>query len=173
MNTQAGAPCSVCSHPAHRTINNEILAGESTIADLSRTYGLSRQSLMRHRDKHIPAQVAEAVKRDQASGKTPEQHEASLMDQVKDLHKKALGLMAAAYNQRDLRTALAGVGAATKLLELQGRLLGQVDSGAVTINVHQSVEFKMITVNIVQALEPYPEAKAAVLKALGSPTVDG
>lgn len=167
MSAQAGAPCSVCSHPARRTIDNEILAGESTIADMSRTYGLSRQSLMRHRDNHINRSVAAAVERERAAPATVEEHDASLLDQVRDLHRKALGLMAAAYNQRDLRTALAGVAAATRLLELQGKFLGQI-GGDVTVNVNMiSVQdFRTFTVGVVQVLADHPEAKAAVLKLL-------
>ncbi len=103
-----------------------------------------------------------------------EAREESLLAQCKTLHRQALALMTAAYQARDYRGAIAGVGAATKLLELQGRFLGQIVTAGPTVNITLN-DFRSLQVNIVAALEPFPEAKAAVLQALGGdmPAIEG
>jgi hypothetical protein len=157
----AGRPCSVCSHAERADIERRLLAGEALRKVSART-GTTIQSLTRHRDNHMSRSVAAAADRERQE--VAETHDASLLDQVRDLHKKALALMAQSYRAGDLRTALSGVSAATKLLELQGKFLGQI--APTTINVLISQEFKTIQVALLSALDDFPAAKQSVLRAL-------
>lgn len=93
-----------------------------------------------------------------------ETHDTSLLDQAREHHKRALTIMAKAYQSGDLRTALAGIREATRLLELQGRFLGQI--APTSVNILVTAEFKTIQVAILNALESHPDAKAAVITAL-------
>jgi hypothetical protein len=105
--------------------------------------------------------VAAAAEREQALTET---RDASLLDQARDHHRRALTIMAKAYAAGDLRTALAGIREATRLLELQGRFLGQIAPS--TVNVLITAEFRQVQVVLLQALEDHPLAKQAVITAL-------
>jgi hypothetical protein len=167
----AGRACKICRHPDRDGIDSGLTSG-IPLADLAREYGVTSQGLIRHREAHLSKAVQAAAQRERRE--TNEAHEDSLLTQCKMLHRQALALMTAAYQARDYRGAIAGVGAATKLLELQGRFLGQIATAGPTVNITLN-DFRALQVNIVAALEPYPEAKAAVLRALGGdmPATEG
>jgi hypothetical protein len=159
----AGRACKICSHPDRDRLDSGLTSG-IPLADLAREYGVTSQGLIRHREAHLSKAVQAAAQRERQD--VTEAREDSLLAQCKMLHRQALALMTAAYQARDYRGAIAGVGAATKLLELQGRFLGQIANAGPAVHVTLN-DFRSLQVNIVAALEPYPEAKAAVLRALG------
>lgn len=161
MSAGSGRPCTICGHPERAEIERRLLAGEA-YRKCAGTFGTTAQSLTRHRNKCMARSVVVAAEREQQ--RVVEEHDAGLLGQVRDLHKKALVLMARAYNAGDLRTAISGISAATKLLELQGKFLGQI--APTTINVLVTAEFKTIQVAILAALDDHPAAKQAVLRAL-------
>jgi hypothetical protein len=54
--------CTVCSHPDLHAIDQALLAGDVTLRDLARHYGLSRSALSRHH-QHLQAKIYQAQKR--------------------------------------------------------------------------------------------------------------
>ena len=74
-------------------------------------------------------------------------------------------LLLEAQQEGDRKTALAGVREATRLLEVEAKLRGQIDSST-TINIGITPQFVLIQQNILQALAPYPEARDAVVRTL-------
>jgi hypothetical protein len=158
-----GRACKICCHPDRDGIDTGLTSG-IPLADLARTYGVTSQGLIRHREAHLSKAVQAAAQRERQE--ITEAREDSLLTQCRMLHRQALALMTAAYQARDYRGAIAGVGAPTKLLELQGKFLGQIRDTGPTVNITLN-DVRSLQVNIVAALEPFPEAKAAVLRALG------
>lgn len=156
-----GRPCSICSHPDRFEIERHLLAGEAH-RKCSVTFGTSPQALTRHRQNCMSRSVAAAAVRERQE--VAEVQDASLLDQVRAHHKRAMTIMAKAYSSGDLRTALAGIREATRLLELQGKFLGQI--APTTVNVLVTQEFRTVQVALLGALEAYPDAKLAVVKAL-------
>jgi hypothetical protein len=61
--------------------------------------------------------------------------------------------------------ALKAIARAEKQLELEGRLLGELNEGS-TVNVVLTPEWSAIRAAILKALEPYPAARFAVAGAL-------
>jgi transposase-like protein len=161
MSAGTGRPCSICGHPERTEIDRQVIAG-SPIRKIAASFGITQQSLRRHADAHISRSVAAAASREQAE--VAEVRDASLLDQAREHHKRALAIMAKAYGSGDLRTALAGIREATRLLELQGRLLGQV--APTSVNILISNEFKTIQCVLLDALQDHPAARASVLRAL-------
>lgn len=161
MSAGAGRICSICAHPERSDIERRLLAAEP-YRKIAGTTGTTPQSLQRHRDNHMTRSVVMAAQQERQDAE--QQHDASLLDQAREHHKRALAIMAKAYGSGDLRTALGGIREATRLLELQGKFLGQI--APTTVNVLISAEFKTIQVALLGALEPFPDAKAAVISAL-------
>ena len=98
---------------------------------------------------------------------------ATLLDRLHTLNAEALDALNDAKGLKDTRLILAAITTASRLIELQGRLQGELGSGGdTTVNVTMN-DFRTLQIGMVAALEQYPDAKAAVLKALSMPMVEG
>ena len=91
----------------------------------------------------------------------------SLLDQVRDLQARAHRILDKAERAGDLRTALGAIREAHGNLELLARLLGELNEQPV-VNLNLSPEWLELRAVIVTALEPHPEAKESVLRAIKS-----
>jgi hypothetical protein len=151
-------PCTVCTHKDIEQINKRLLGGEiyRTIADDT---GLSETALKRHKSDHIPAAAAratEAVKVAKADG---------LLNDIRGLREKAMGILEKAEQSGDLKTALLGIREARGCLELLAKVEGQLNDRP-QINILVNPEWVSLRTLIINSLEPYPEAKEAVIHAL-------
>jgi len=103
----------------------------------------------------LAAQAAEVV-----SGNT-------LLEQVRALLLDAKGIQAKASAAQDLKTALGAIREQARIFELLARLLGELESSTtVNVNVTASPEWALIRTALTRALAPYPDATAAVARAL-------
>jgi len=91
-------------------------------------------------------------------------HADSLLEQVGDLQRRALAILGKAEEAGELRTALSAIREARGSLELLAKLLGELDERPV--NVLISAEWIELRAVIVGALEPYSDARGAVLRAI-------
>lgn len=153
--------CSVCTHPDRENID-EALVGATAISAISAKYrDISEDALGRHKANHLPSKLVMAEKAKEVAQAD------SLLDQVQDLQGRALAILDQAEMSGDLRTALGAIREARGNLELLAKLLGELsDAPQVSLNV--SPEWLQIRAVIVTALEPHPEAKDSVLRAIRS-----
>jgi hypothetical protein len=171
MSGNAGPICSVCAHTARSEIDAAIVGGVRTVSDLARTYGMSRQAIMRHRDNHMVADIKAAIARQAEDGAL--ERGGSILDQMLALTAEARDVLRKAKGTNDLRLIMGAIERVGVMLERQAKLEGLIGNGDVTnINITHN-DFRQLQVNIVAALEPFPDAKRAVLAALGGPTIDG
>jgi hypothetical protein len=89
----------------------------------------------------------------------------SLLEQVRDLQSRAYGILDKAEAADDLRTALGAIREARGNLELLAKLLGELDERP-TLNVTVSPEWLELRTVIVGALEPHPQARESVVRAI-------
>ena len=152
-------PCTICRHPQRDQIDAALIAGDSYRA-LAERFSLSTTALSRHSQAHLPAILAQAQQAaDVARGDT-------LLDQARDLQAKALGILQKAEDANDLRLALVAIREARGTLELLARLQGELQE-TTTVNVLvASPEWLSLRGAILQAVEPYPAARAALVEAL-------
>jgi hypothetical protein len=150
--------CTVCSHELHHEINVALVHREP-FRHIAARYDLSTGALQRHSRDHIPQLLREA-------------HEAIVSDDAKDLagelarvKEDVHRLKTKAEEEGDLRTALLGCDKALKALELQAKV-EQLIQATPTVNVLLSPEWLELRAVIVAALEPYSDARGAVLRAL-------
>ena len=154
-----GRPCTVCQHPKRDEIDKR-LATDLNFAGISRDFaGISEDALKRHREKHLPGALAKAenitevVKAD------------ALLEDVKSLRKKALGILETAEEAGDLKTALLGIREARSCMELLAKVEGQLKDTP-QVNFILSAEWIELRTLIITALDPYPEAKEAMVLAI-------
>jgi hypothetical protein len=88
-----------------------------------------------------------------------------LLGQVQDLQARTLAILEAAEGSNQHRTALSAIREARSNLELLAKLLGELDERPV-VNLNVSPEWLELRAVIVGALEPYHEARGAVLRAI-------
>ena len=156
--------CSVCTHPDRENIDEALVGATaiSAISAISAKYrDISEDALGRHKANHLPAKLIMAEKAKEVAQAD------SLLEQVRDLQGRALAILDQAEMSGDLRTALGAIREARGNLELLAKLLGEL-SDAPQVNLNVSPEWLQIRAVIVTALEPHPEAKNSVLRAIRS-----
>jgi len=154
-----GRPCTVCQHPNRDEIDKR-LAIDSNFAGISRDFaGISEDALKRHKEKHLPGTLAKAENIKEVAKAD------ALLEDVKSLRKKALGILESAEKAGDLKTALLGIREARSCMELLAKVEGQLKD-APQINFVLSAEWIELRTLIITALDPYPEAKEAMVLAI-------
>lgn len=149
--------CTICEHPKVEEINKALLETQN-IAKVAKQYGVNYHALYRHKD-HIPAILTQAQEAQEVAKAD------SLLAQVTELRDKALSILDTAEQAGDLRTALQGIKEARGCLELLARLQGELQEQT-TVNILINPQWLSLRTVILQALEPYPEARQAVAQAL-------
>jgi hypothetical protein len=151
--------CTVCEHPEREAIDRALVGGASN-RSVASLYDVSEAAVRRHKANHLPAKLVMAQKASEVA------QAESLLAQVQDLQARTLAILETAEETRQHRTALAAIREARSNLELLAKLLGELDERSV-VNLRVSPEWLELRAVIVGALEPYSEARLAVLRAIG------
>lgn len=153
--------CTVCAHPRRAEIDQALAAGQTANTVLSSQFVVTEQALRRHKAQHLPAALVKA----QAVQEVAQADD--LLVQVRRLQGVTLSILRQAYDAQDLRTALQAVGQARQNLELVGRIVGELEAERVQVAVLvQSPDWLRLRGAILTALDPYPDARLAVVEAL-------
>jgi hypothetical protein len=150
--------CTVCDHPERHSIDEALVTG-APYRSVAKRFERSESAVYCHKTEHLPAHLLKAKEVEEAARAD------DLLDQVRNLQAHALDILERAEKAGDLRTALAAISQARGNLELLGKLAGEIDERPV-VNLNVSPEWLELRGVIVGALEPYSEARGAVLSAL-------
>jgi hypothetical protein len=152
--------CTICVHPERSEIDISLVDGEP-LRDIARRVAVSRDALARHKADHLPEHLAKAREAESVTDA------GDLINQVRSLQTRALGILDRAERSGDLRTALQGVRETRSCIELLAEVEGKLDRRNVT-NISISPQWITVRSAILVALEPHPEARIAVASALAS-----
>lgn len=150
--------CSVCVHPERGLIDKAIVAGES-YRDISGRFGVSRSAIERHANGHLPATLVEA------EGAKEVVRAGDLLDEVNSLKDRALTILDTAEKAEDWRTALGCIKEARGSIELLAKMIVAIQASA-GVDVLRAPEWLELRQRIITSLQPYPEAKGALVRAL-------
>jgi hypothetical protein len=155
--------CTVCTHAERAAIEAALVAGTAfrTIAD---RFCVSKTALIRHRAEHIPASVAAAQEA------RLEAQALDVVKQLKAINGTALSILSDARKSGDNELALRAMDRVHRQIELQAKLLGEIDDRP-QVNILVAPEWLAVRAALMQALVPFPDARAAAAAALV--TVDG
>ena len=157
--------CTVCSHPEHDAIN-AALVGTASIRDIAALYRVSPDALSRHKADHLPLTIAkaEATRQvEQARGVVAEGLD--VVAQLRAINGVTLHVLKEARDRHDGELALKAVDRVQRQIELQAKLLGDLDERP-HVNIHLSAEWIRIQTVLFSVLAPYPEVGAKVARAL-------
>ncbi|MDI7277775.1 MAG: hypothetical protein QME94_17485 [Anaerolineae bacterium] len=151
--------CTICSHGSRIEIEEALLKGEQSFRTIAHRWCVSVDALKRHKKDHLPAAMTVAKAAQQVARAD------DLLAQAQSLQEKALALLAQAEADGDRKTALQGVREARGCLELLARLLGELNERP-QVSILLAPEWVTVRGALLMALQPYPEARAAVAAAL-------
>ncbi len=152
--------CNVCQHTQRAAIDRDLAAGKP-LRDLSALFRVSEDSLARHRDSHLPQVVVKAQEQEDV------RQALDVVAQLKANNGVTMQILHEARQQRNPDVALRAVDRIQKQIELQAKLLGDLDERPV-VNILISDEWMRVRATIITALDAHPEAKQAVVLALSA-----
>jgi hypothetical protein len=150
--------CTICTHGEAHPIN-VALVHRDAYRHIASRYEVSTGALQRHAREHLPELLVRA--KDAAEVAEAD----SLLDRVESLYKRTEAILAAAESNSEWSTALQAIRECRGNLELLGRVTKELQD-APTLHLHLNPEWLELRAVIVGALEPYSEARGAVLRAL-------
>lgn len=164
--------CTICSHPERTAIEKALLAGTS-LRDIARRFGTTKDALDRHK-AHIPPALAKSHEAKEVARAD------TLLAMVRSQYDRALRHIEAAErvlkqarrskNRRDILDAIRTAGVpmreARRNVELLAKMVGQIPPDQPHITIITSPAWVSLRVFLSQALDAHPEAHAALLRAL-------
>src|SRR5215213_9087100 len=154
--------CTVCGHEHRYEIEDILVSRSKPYRDIARRYGVSKDAVGRHvSEGHVSDLIklaADAERAARADG---------LLDRIEALHSRTLAILEATEETNEHRTALAAIREARSNLELIGEVTKELNR-APTLNLSLHPQYIEARTLIVEALDPYPQAKEAVVRALES-----
>lgn len=155
--------CTVCDH-RKRTEVERALIGPDSFRTIAARFGLSTTALQRHQAKHLPEKLLKARElREKAEA-------GDLFAALEELRAETREVLELVRGKNSEMT-LKAVARLEKQLELQAKLLGLLQEST-TINVHLSPEWVQLRTSILRTLEPFPDARLALVRVLSAPAAD-
>lgn len=149
--------CTCCTYPKRTEIDSALTEGQS-YRNIAKQFGVSVAAIQRHKE-HAKLAIQKAVQAYQ------EQNEQTILGQVRDVHTRTMSVLIEAEKAKDPSVMLRAIAEARRNLELLAKLSGDLDERPV-VNVMISAEWLELRTVIVTALQPFPEARTAVSRAL-------
>jgi hypothetical protein len=150
--------CTVCRHPDRPAID-QAMVNRRPFRNIAQQFGVSVWAALRHHDDHLPETLAKAAEAKEAAQAD------DLLAQLRALRSKAMALLLAAEKSGDFRAALAGIREARACIELLLEVEQRI-SRQPTLNLLVAPEWLAVRSTLLEALGPYPEARAAVAARL-------
>ena len=154
-----GRACSVCQHPRRGEIDKALVSG-TPYRDISGRFDVSKSAVERHRAEHVPEALEKAKVTEDA------RQAIDVVRQLKTINQLCIEAVSNARLAGDSRTVLMAVDRIHRQIELQAKLLGDLDERTqvnVLLDHPQWIETRTV---IVDTLQPYPEALRAVVDGL-------
>ena len=151
--------CTVCAHESRADIDKALVAG-TPYRDIALRFSLGVMAVQRHK-----AHVAQAIVQVQEA-----KEEAQALDvvkQLKTINASTVAILHEARQQRDPDIALKAIDRIQRQIELQAKLLGDLDERP-QVNILIAPEWLAVRAALLVALLPYPDARTAVVEALAS-----
>jgi hypothetical protein len=152
--------CQVCSHPDVFTINERLvgIGGKLSLRNIAKQFDVNYQAVNRHRE-HIPEMLAKAYQAEEIAQAD------SLLERLEALQLEAKAVLEETKNSEHYGPRLAAIKEIRANLELIGELTKELNRQP-TLNLTVSPEWIELRTLIVQAVEPFPQARESILRAI-------
>ena len=166
----------MCVHPERGAIDRALVTGEP-IPRLAAVYRASEDALTRHKRAHLPRLLktaqeateaqhgASLVQQQQAQAVEEARQALDVVEQLRAVNQASLTVLKQARERGNGELALKAIDRVVRQIELQAKLLGDLDERPV-VNVLVSPQWVTVRTALLVALAPYPEARTAAAAAL-------
>jgi len=151
-------PCTICTHPDRAAIEQAMVTDMPNRA-IARQWRVSKDAVARHKEDHLPSRVVKAQEA------TDLRQAFDVVQQLKAINGVTLAILKGAREMRNDKIALAAVDRVQRQIELQARLLGELDDRPV-VNILVLPEWHRVRAVIIAALADEPSARIKVAAAL-------
>jgi hypothetical protein len=158
--------CKLCSYEGRAEIEQAVATHKLSYTAAGKQVGCSKTAIQRHMDRHVSVKVMKAANGIEA------REGLDVLNQVIDSHDIVKNIIVNSYNEGDMRTALAAIDTETRQLKLAALVSGQLNE-APQVNIMLDAQYLELQAFIVNALEPYPEARLALSAAFDKVAEDG
>lgn len=162
QNRKGGRVCLVCAHPERAELDRALVNGSMKAVEVALKVGCSRVSVGRHFKNHLIPGVKTALKADPI---TTTGDDVDLGAEIRAMYAKVKTILETMETEKNWKAIKAFHGEIRGYLELLGKFLGKIESGQ-TVNVILSPTWVQVRAVILQALEPFPDARTATAQAL-------
>jgi hypothetical protein len=158
--------CTVCSHPESHAINEALVVERRGVRDIAGRWDLSKSAIDRHRS-HIPELLVKASLAQEVADAD------LILEKLRGLEDEAREILQHTKDDRDWRAALSALGEIREQIKLLAQVSGrlkeiQVNNTQVNIiPLSEHPTYMAFNRAVVEALEPYPEARYALADKLG------
>ena len=153
--------CTICAHTQRSAIEGALIDGGGSFRNIASRFGTSSAALVRHKTDHLPAYLAKAKEAEEVASAD------TLLRRLVTLTQETMTILHLAKAEKNHELALRAIARAERQLELEGKLLGELQDGTnVSVNVLLAPEWQAVQGCLLHALAPYPEARLAVVDAL-------
>jgi len=153
--------CTICTHASREAIDRALLdlAPNRRVAT---RYGVTEQAVRRHRASHLKDRMIQAAeRREDADIRTA----IDVIAQLRAINAATIAVLRGARRAKDGELALKAIDRIQRQIELQAKLIGELQPEGTT-NISINADWLAIRTVIVGALASYPEARHAVAGAL-------
>ncbi len=150
--------CTVCRSKNREQIDIALIDGVP-VRTLALRTRLGKDALHRHKAVHLPRALAQSKRAQELANSD------NLLDRLNALYADAQNIKTTCIESSHLRTALMGVRELARLIEILARIQS-APNRKLEQDIINSAEWITIRTIIMQALEPYQDAREAVAKAL-------
>jgi hypothetical protein len=134
--------CSICKHKQLEEINQAIVAGQS-LRNISQQFSVNYSAVNRHKKNCLPASLVKSKKAEEVA------HADDLIGQLITLNRETMLIFGIAKKSKDFELALKAISRAEKQLELQAKLLGELQQeGTIKVQVLVPVLIEILTSEI-------------------------
>ena len=152
--------CTICTHAQRDEIEAVLVNRASSYRDIARQYSTSKDAISRHVNTgHIADRLLKVRVEEDVRGAL------DVTRQLKAINSVAAGILKEARDAGEPGTALRAIDRIHRQLELQAKLLGDLDERPV-INLHLHPEWIELRAVIIGALDAYPDARGSILRAI-------
>ena len=150
--------CSICARPDVNEIN-QMLISEKPLLQISKKYAISYSALIRHYENHITRDMTRSVDAEKVSNAD------SLLQKLIEYENDARRYRDMAEEDGDIDLALRAVDRALKCVEIGSKIRGLIQEQT-QVNILVNPQWIELRSTIIKALEPYPDARRAIIDAL-------
>lgn len=134
-----------------------MLARGVPVRKIAEDFGLTKSAVHRHKARMVEQMAAAPTAKDTNADE--------LLGKLRILQGEAEAILGKARKAGDHRNALAAIKESRSIVELLAKMLGEIQTGT-TLNITISNQWIALRADLMTALEPYPEARVAVMHAL-------